>query len=80
MKILKLITLALFIGISSLSYSQIVVKVKPIVRKPVAVLYATPRAKVVTYTTIAPRNRYVKGHWAKVHGRRVWIEPRYVRF
>lgn len=80
MKTLKFITLAFFLGISSLSFSQIVVKVKPIVRKPLAVVYVAPRAKVVTYTTIAPSHRYVKGHWAVVHGRRVWVKPRYVRF
>ena len=80
MKTLKLITLALLLSISSMGFSQIIVKVKPGYRKHKTVVYTTPRTKVVKYTTISPRYRYVKGHWAVVHGRRVWIKPVYVRF
>lgn len=82
MKAIKFISLALFLSLSVSGFSQVVVKVRPavVVRKPAVLVYHSPRPRVVTYTTIAPRHRYVKGHWARVHGRRVWVEGRYVRF
>ncbi|NUM32197.1 MAG: YXWGXW repeat-containing protein [Bacteroidetes bacterium] len=81
MKTIKLITVALFLSFSISGFSQIIVKVKPavVVRKPTVVVYSSPKPKVVKHTTIKPCYRYVKGHWARVHGHRVWIKGRYVR-
>ncbi|MCC6721558.1 MAG: hypothetical protein IT243_05105 [Bacteroidia bacterium] len=80
MKTLKFITLAIILGISNLSFSQIVVKVKPVKHKHKHIVCAVPKTKVVTYTTIKPHYRYVKGHWTMVHGRKVWVKAHYVRF